>query len=553
MRKHINKLKQVTKKGINKGKFGYNIAIDIRFKKIYIAISENKKLFYELIEVAEHNIPEDIKKQEKEFLNWLKDIIAPYKHKYPRAFYWFLLSSQHVKSHILTLPSVPNNKLEDLIYLTFKKEHQIDPHENIIDYYVIGDKLVKNIKRLEVFAVAAKKNEVKRLQSLARHLDLPAFGVTSYDLAVSNLFINKKQSVAHVFLGTDWSRIDIYRDGYLVLSRDIKTGFVSIAEEFQEKTRQREYEISFEELEETNKGLTLDEVKKIFSNLDGAQGIDVFDNILTSTIQRFILQLRRTINFYEANIGKDKVTELYFSGIIDIPEILLRRIQENLDLTANKLTPTKMRLVASSYSQTLTPFQEMEFAPVIGCSVCPSSRFNFLYTSKDKAKKKLQKYISICISSFFVLLFVILAGYYVYLSNDLNNNLKIKEYYLKKIREQKPLVTEDLLKNLLKNIEKENIKLKNSIQIYEPIAIIKDISNKTPDKIKWNRFELNDNKKILIDALIKKSSTSKMEMADYLLHLKYSPFVKDASIVKQETRYIEKEPYDFISVEILLK
>ncbi len=199
-----------------------------------------------------------------------KNICKALEKEFSKPFYWILISSKFVDTFYFTIPKVNKSKIDHLVEIALKRESKGNLRGNVYDYSIIGEKQEDGIEKLEVFAYIAQKEYIGEVAKLADKLDLQPLGISAYHLTLSNLF-RGNGTVAHFFLGTDWSRIDIYKGGYLVFNRDIKTGFVSFANEIIENIKASEeveitVDLSGRDIKEHKDvpDLTQDDVKKIF-------------------------------------------------------------------------------------------------------------------------------------------------------------------------------------------------------------------------------------------------------------------------------------------------
>lgn len=548
-----------------------NITIDIRSNSVIIAVSEKKKNGFALVKLEEKIFPEKIDKNNGKFQSWLNKIIKGVEKEFSRPFFWLLISSKYVETFYFTIPKVNKSKIENLIFLALKKESKGKVTKNIYDYSIIGEKKQGDVEQLEVFAYVVEKAQLEEMAEFAKKLNLEPLGISAYHLALSNLFKNNG-AVGHLFLGTDWSRIDIYKGGYLVFNRNIKTGFVSFANEIIEKIEsQPDIELALDDakngdIKTKNKQHTLthEDVKNYFSHLAGGEVQKEFykseledlefKKTVSSTLQRLILQIRRTMDFYISSIQHSDIKKIYISGIVDLPDEILKEIQDILGIEVKRLWPLTEGLVETSGNISVPKIKEADYAPVLGCCIQDKDQFNFLFTRLDRQKQRIKKIISTSISTFFVFLTICLAGYYFYLSAQLKKEKDVYKVYQHKIAHIKPLIDENKLRQLAEKLNEAKKKAKTVARAYKPISIIKELSRFTPDDIKWTRLDMDVKKETLkIDVAIKANNMAKLKIANYILSLKKSPLVKDITISKEKDAFYSGHRYNSFSLEVSFK
>ncbi|WP_459890019.1 hypothetical protein [Desulfothermus okinawensis] len=544
-----------------------NVAIDIRYKSVIIAVSERKKGEYVLTKLEEKVFSEKIDKDSEKFQKWLKNICKALEKEFSKPFYWILISSKFVDTFYFTIPKVNKSKIDHLVEIALKRESKGNLRGNVYDYSIIGEKQEDGIEKLEVFAYIAQKEYIGEVAKLADKLDLQPLGISAYHLTLSNLF-RGNGTVAHFFLGTDWSRIDIYKGGYLVFNRDIKTGFVSFANEIIENIKASEeveitVDLSGRDIKEHKDvpDLTQDDVKKYFMEISsrGAakgpydnklSGLDLKKSV-SSSLQRLILQIRRTMEFYSSSTKNPEVNKIYVSGVIDLPDDILEEIEKNLGIKVKKLRPVSDGLVGSKLNINIPEIKESDYAPVVACSIQEKNEFNFLSTRFDRQKDKLKKIVSTSISVFFVSLTICLSIYYLYLSSELKNTEYTYQKYLHQLRSINPVIDGVKLKKIAEILNNEKLKVKKASSVYRPISLIKDLARLTPGDIKWTKLHMDvPAGKLRLDVAIKNYDLAKLKIANYILTLKSSPLVSDVVISGEKTVFYSKNKYYSYSIEV---
>ncbi len=148
---------------------------------------------------------------------------------------WSLIPSGKVDIWHLRIPIVPKKQIPDAVYWAVKKEKQFDETEFLLDFEVQGVVEEKNSKRLKIMAYLVPRNEMSQVQKLFADTGYKLTGLTISPLALQALFRSNwtapdAESYACLYVGRDWSRIDIFENGNLVLNRGIKTGTNSMVE-----------------------------------------------------------------------------------------------------------------------------------------------------------------------------------------------------------------------------------------------------------------------------------------------------------------------------------
>lgn len=136
--------------------------------------------------------------------------------------------------HVL-VPKVPPWELYDLVYWRVKRDNPFDDKEFLLDFKVQGTVADTGATRFSVICCIVPRQELALARSFFVEAGLPLAGMTVAPLALQSMFRNPLLRVdesrfATLHVERDWSRIDIFAEGNLVLSRVVKTGLSSMAE-----------------------------------------------------------------------------------------------------------------------------------------------------------------------------------------------------------------------------------------------------------------------------------------------------------------------------------
>ena len=132
-------------------------------------------------------------------------------------------------------PKSRKNRLDNVVYWTAKKEAPFDEKEMIFDFKLQGEVIEQGIPKLAAMVYTAPRQEVEELKNLFSRIGWPLTGITIAPFSIQNLFRTEwipspEGTIASLFIGTDFSRIDIYAEGNLVMTRDIRAGLNSLVD-----------------------------------------------------------------------------------------------------------------------------------------------------------------------------------------------------------------------------------------------------------------------------------------------------------------------------------
>lgn len=537
-----------------------NIALDFRETYLLVCgLQEGDRptlLFLEKI-----IYPKDIKKNTPEFTEWFKSFTKKLRKHYPQALYWILLPANTVKTLLFTIPRVNKKLLSKTAKMALKKHLELNLEGLTYDFQVIGKTRERGVEKLEIFAYVVDKKAIEQAQDLAKAGKLPNLALTSYQFSLADLFIRQKEkNIGYLFLGSDWSRIDIYNHGRLIFNREIKTGFISLVEELLTYLKTQNL-LSPEFKQNQLKEITLEDVKNFLG-----QNKDP-DNPLYSTqiqkeeilealqpaLNRLLLQIKRSLQYYISNLNKNNVTIIYFSSIFNIPEFILEELSKNLEIKIEPLAPITKKIVDSEFSCEFSLQEEMDFAPAIGACLDSAKCINFLLTSKDKKQKRLENYLRTGTSLFFIFIFLLLFIFHLQVSQEIKTTRGKIENLSNILNNSKPILSSALIQKKLQELTLNQTKLKNNLHFLKNIAILKELSVLTPKDIKWTKLDFNQQTISLEGVILLEPEQAELGLANYLLKLKDSPFIKKTTITNKYFKPVENQKAMAFEVELELK
>ena len=218
-----------------------NIGIDIRHEYLTLVkttkLADNSWAFlgYESISLTHIN-----SKKSPEFINFIKSELYNFFGTDKEVNIWANMSAARVNVRHLKIPKVPKNQIENTIAWAIKKETPFDDKDTSLDFEILGEITEENVPKLSIIAYTAPKDEVKETKTLFSEIGLPINGISITPFAVQNILKiipvpAHEGTVACLFIGNDFSRIDIYDNGKLVMTRGIRAGIKSMIEALMEK------------------------------------------------------------------------------------------------------------------------------------------------------------------------------------------------------------------------------------------------------------------------------------------------------------------------------
>lgn len=494
---------------------------------------------------------------------------------------WAAIPSAKVEVRYLRVPKLKRKQMANAVFWTFTNKVAFNEKEEILDYEILGDITEGGVRKTEVMAFKAPKGEVGALQSVFQQLGYPLKGITIVPFAVQNLL--RTQIVAHeekdvccLFVGRDWSRIAIYSQGNLVLSRGIKAGMRSMVEAINlAMSDQGDWTAGSGAEAEPDQDIEEDEdtaviaaihpaAQRLFFDFiaatplpttplgeNGAMDPDKVFQMILPAMERLVRQVERTFEHYALHFHRDGVKRLYLSGQITANAMLVGHISRQLDMPTEVMNPFAP---GTPFVQNVTipdTRQEREsYLPAIGLAVSHNSVTpNLIHTHKDKeAEEGLRRFnqriLIGCMACLLALLFIF---------SWQERRLDAKRDHIAGLNHQlmsyTPPAEREILLALFSQTQKKQQALSRLAQRYAPVAVINELAQITPANIRLIGVTLDGPKTpgqrsasatqtLTIDGIVfGDPGGSETTLTSYLLALRNSPVFSRPTVQNRQAEY----------------
>ena len=569
-----------------------SVGIDIGYHELKLAmVNQISDKRYELIDFISIPYEDDITSSSSKFPQFLRDTLNDFCGKHRKAALWNAISSAKVETRNLKIPKVSKKQIDNATYWTLKKDLSFNEDEMVFDYEVLGDVVEDGINKIEVMAYIAPRQDITQQKNLFEKIGFPLTGISIVPFALQNLFRTEVvdtlgKDICSLFIGRDWSRIVIYSNGNLVLSRGIKAGIRSMIEAVAQEISKSKMDIAQQSIqpsessifgiEEESYILDLDEARKIFfDHITNAEPIrleetghvlrehDVF-GMIQPALERLVKQVERTLSHYYLHFNKERVSKVYVSGQMSVYERLFVFMKEQLDIPIDTMNPFSMKLNYLGIATIPETLSEKEaFAPAIGMALSNNSLTpNFIYTYKDKQRYDNARKVNRGIFASILVFLAICFGLFLW-GNNLIDQKKLQLAKLQtEIESFKPLVNKNLIINLATKTQNKRKAIKQLGEKYKGIAIISEISSITPSEIRLLSISANMGQKKQQDGqpprqqlemegvVLGDRLTFESILAGYIVKLKDSPMFGTPSIENKSFKYLDHKEVLLFSAKL---
>ncbi|MBW2192986.1 MAG: pilus assembly protein PilM [Deltaproteobacteria bacterium] len=570
-------------KGVFAFRKSVTVGVDIGATDLkLVAISQYSEKKQEFLKCSKIPLGPLVSRGRPDFSRFLKSSLKRFLSVDDRAEFWCAISSTDVETHYLRIPKVPKKQVANAVYWTHKKEVSFDEKTQIFDFEILGDVIEDGARKTEVMSYTAPKEDVARLQQLFSKSGYPLKGISIVPFALQNLFRTgwietDERTVCSLFIGRDWTRIAVFSQGNLILSRGVKAGMISMVEAVRENIPEIAASRPADAMEPTDAGTVdafdggladqMDQAQEIFDHFikgaqplaDSSPGIAldeeaVFEMILPA-LERVVRQVDRTIEHYFLNFGNERVGKIYISGQVSIQPRMVDYIKEQLGLPIETIDPFSKVLPTSKNTSIpeLTTERE-EYVSAVGMALSNNTLTpNFIFTHINKAKSASVRLVNRSIISVFLIFLAISAGVSFWQTKLLaRKDLQSRQLEMQ-LDKYSPMVNQDLILKAVVQVNAKMQTLKRFSQKYESLTVIKEISDMTPPNIRLLSISADfgempgktrdDKKKILLlDGIVLKGQVPyEAALAGFIVKLKKSPIFGESSINQRSFGYIEDQ------------
>jgi type IV pilus assembly protein PilM len=555
----------------------HTVGVDIGHT--YIKMAKTVRLSdksYELLDYLDIALNTQVSFKDPKLLEQLKAGLDQICGDGPNCDIWSAIPSAKVETRSLRIPKLPRKQIPNAIYWTFTKKVAFNEKEEILDYETLGEFVEGGAKKIEVMAFKTPKTEVTDLKSVFDQVGYPLKGISIVPFAVQNLFrtdiiTQEEQDVCCLFIGRDWSRIAIYSNGNLVLSRGIKAGMRSMVEAINmAMLHQDGWAAPEDSRPERDNGPTSQRVlaiqpaaQRIFFDFIGApqaKGIEnkeaaaydptqVFQMLLPA-MERLLRQVERTFEHYAQNFHREGVRRIYLSGQITANATLVNYIGRQLDLPVEVMNPfTPGTPFVRPINIPKTQDERESFVPAIGLALSNNTRTpNVLFTHQDRDRQEDVRRINLRILTGCMLCLIAFIGLFSWQERHLDAKREQIDKLNQKLMAINPPAEKEILLALYSQNSKKRQAYHEIAQRYAPVAVLKELSQITPANIRLINVEaaFSQGKTtktpeaggIFIEGIVfGEKSGNENVLTSYLLSLKNSPVFGKPSVQNKRVEY----------------
>ncbi len=439
-----------------------------------------------------------VSKKSPEFNNLLKSSIAAFAGSLDDCDVWAMMSAAEVNVFRLKIPIVPANQMENVIYWAAKKENPIDEKEAFYDYEVQGKISDQGIPKYAVMVYSAPRSEPEKAKNLFSSIGVRLAGVTIAPFATQNYFRTEwipaaEGAHACIYIGHDFSRIDIYRKNDLVMTRGIKTSISSMMEAIDEAIA--EAPPGVREDRERAKAL-LNEISADPEKWMKEDGVNWAETgileMTTPALERLLRQIERTMEYYATSVGFEKVEKVYLSSAVSVffyP--LLQYLKGQIGPVSEFFDPFAARpLKASGKLSSLA--ERASLIPAVGLALSdikhtPNAIFTYVQKKQELNRKRINCGV---FSAFAAGLSICLVVIFLQAGEARQLNLQ-KGKLEKELLLFSPKLSKDKIAAMAQEMKLRNQHSQRYSKKYKGLALIGELSFLTPENVRLTQVRMS--------------------------------------------------------------
>ncbi len=535
---------------------------------------------YTLLDFQKIPLGAEMGRGQPHFPLFLKNALKQFCGDHDNIQLWTSIPSARVEIRFVKIPKVPENQIANAVYWSYKKLVPFDDREMIFDFELLGEAIENSGRRIQAIAYSAPRAEVESWKKLFSDIGFPLTGLSIVPFALQNLFRthlfdHQREHICTLYIGQDWSRIDIFSEGRLVLSRDIKTGMNSFIESIRwglnankqteaggvEAAAALEYLEAVAESRPPDQGLQaagFDEAKRVFlnilrpSNLNDPGGIAVGPGgpeilgMIAPVLDRLIRQVERTLEHFSLHFDHKSINKLYLGGEISGRNPIVEMMNDQFGYPIHHLNPFSTSIIPLDHPRLPQTVAEKDsFVPAIGLALSNKALTpNLLYTYRSKAiQTKIQRMNQVVFSAFIFLILVCLGIYY-HQEKQINQKKEQAKNLEQQYTGKSPIIDQDLVQQMVAKVSEDNKQMVANAQRYLGVSILNELAELTPGNICLTNIKLElgsgedkgrkSQHVLFIEGVVADSSAEQeSDLAQYLFALNSSPLFKQSTVLQK--------------------
>ncbi len=502
---------------------------------------------------------------------------------------WCCVASAKVETRCIRIPKLPKKQIPNAVFWTFSKEVSFSDKDMLLDFRILGDVNENGMTKTQVMTFTIPIAETEALKKLFSRTGHPLTGISIVPFAIQNLLKTgivqeTGKNTCCLFIGRDWSRITIYANGDLILSRGIKAGMHSmidaIAEQYRHpSTTDMPPTLGMEEREDTHPEEEdeyhaaaqedfyrfLDPGCTTANRSQDGEPVDIFQ-IISPAIDRLIKQVERTIAHFSQHFKRSSVSDILISGKMTANPTVISHIGAQLGVPVNILNPFPH---PHAFTQKVTipglPADKESFVPAIGIGLSSNELTpNFLFTYRHREKRNRARQIRIGISAASIGFLALLFCGFLWQEHHLSvKAMEVNRLIQKRDAFHVPL-TQDLVMALYAKVNQKRNRITTLSRRYFSSAVMAEVIHLTPANIQLialsadmdapppNSKTQTGSSLVITGVVTGDKIRFETDLASFMLSIDDSPLFNKPVVKNKRLQFLDDQPVLRFSIQFEL-
>ena len=426
-----------------------------------------------------------------EFNSILKAALHSFCGTFSNCNIWTMVTAGEANVSYLKVPRVPKKQLQNVVYWTAKKELSFDDKDSVFDFELQGEITDQGIPKYLVMVYTAPKADIEGIKALFSDIGVPLAGITLAPFAVQNVFRSgwrgyDEGAFAALYVGDDFSRIDVYQGENLAMTRVVKTGISSMVEAIADAYVEKEKKFKLEADEAKKILFSLGPDSEKLSRTDAGFGLreEEIMEMIFPVWERLARQIERTLQYYTSSVGYKKVESFYLASSMNAYNPLVIYMNDQLGITTEYFD---LFSEPASYpaAESLNLSERILLVSALGLSLSDSKRTpSAIFTYLDKNKAIRIARINRGIFASFAAALIVCIVAIVYQAVEMSSLSAKRAQKEKELSMYNPVLTPQQISQMDEDVKKYRQNSQQYARRYLGTAAIGEISSLTPDNIK---------------------------------------------------------------------
>lgn len=448
-------------------------------------------------------VPPDTPVDTPEFASFLKSALGSVCGSPKHSRLWVLMSSARVEMNPITIPKVPSKQLGNVVYWTVKKAAPFDEKEMILDFEVQGEVIDQGATKLAAMAYTAPRQEIDDLKNLFSGIGWPLTGITIASFSLQNLFRTQwvpafDMTVAGLSIENDSSRIDIYTDGNLVMTRGIKAGLNSMADALVERFNETKSDpdappLTSEQCRKIIQGLGSDTPLRRETDVGFGLGKEEIFKMIEPALERLARQVERTFEHFNTTRPGGRIDRIFVSGATNIPQSIVDYMGAQLGTASATLDPLidEESTACPDVDDLHCVSERIAFGTALSLALSDNERTpNLMLTYKDKEREVSIKRINRAVFAAFIATVLICFAIFTYQHYDISKKKETIAGLRAQLAQAGPSVDRDQIMALVAKVKQRSELTRIYADRYLGLALIGELAAQTPAHIRMTDMKV---------------------------------------------------------------